>query len=76
MPNPTPGAASTTSHYAVKHKETGLFFAGFDPVTQEPIWTTVNLARRYDDQFHAHSQALCFVSGGIRAQKTPVRVAA
>lgn len=76
MPQTQPGAASTKSQYAVKHKETGLFFAGFDPVTKEPIWTTVNQARHYDDQFHAHSQALCFVSGGIRAQKTPVRVAA
>lgn len=74
MPNIQPGAASTTRRYAVKHKDTGLFFAGFHPVTKETLWEPVRQAKVYDLHLHARGQALCLVVNGIRAQKKPVAV--
>lgn len=56
--------------YAVKHKETGLFFAGFN-VCNEPTWGAECDARRFDKD-GASQQALLFTSFGIKAQKKPV----
>lgn len=56
--------------FAVKHKETGLFFAGFG-VNNEPVWGSECDAARFDKEA-ASQQALLFVSFGIKAQKKPV----
>ena len=56
--------------FGVKHKDTGLFFAGFT-VTHEPTWGAECDAKHFDKD-GASQQALLFTSFGIKAQKKPV----
>jgi hypothetical protein len=63
------------SAYAIKDKETGLFFAGFD-ADMAPLWSYEVEAKKYGAAADAHGQALLFASFGIRAQKKPVRTSA
>jgi len=61
-----------TTSYAVMHKETRQFFAGFD-ANNQPTWTDREAAaQRYADKSAAHGQALLFTCFGIKAQKKPV----
>ena len=63
-----------TTNYAVINKNTGMLFAGFDN-EQQPKWTTdERLARSYNFKSDARGQALLFVSMGVKAQQTPVRL--
>src|ERR1043165_7064119 len=56
--------------YAVKHKETGLFFSGFDR-NDMPTWGSEKDARQFDKS-GTTQQALLFARFGIAAQKKPV----
>lgn len=62
------------SGYAVKHKETGLFFGGFD-ANQEPLWVSKEIAKRFDDFHMARCQGIIFQANKIRAQIKPVYLA-
>ena len=64
--------ATNYTRYAVMHKETRQFFAGFD-ADQQPTWTdNESKARSYARKPDAHGQALLFMSFGIKAQQKPV----
>lgn len=55
--------------FAVKHKTTGLLFAGFD-ANQNPVWTDdERKARHHPNRQAAESQAILFVRFGINAQR-------
>ena len=56
--------------FTVKHKETGLFFGGFNP-DHSPIWCGIAGAKRMT-QSSARGQALLFRSFDIAAQTKPV----
>ena len=56
--------------FTVKHKETGLFFGGFD-ADQSPIWCGIAGAKRMTKS-SARGQALLFRSFDIAAQTKPV----
>lgn len=56
--------------YAVKHKESGKFFAGFDSNNQ-PVWGNEGQASRMDKD-GARQQALLFRCFDVRAQIKPV----
>ena len=65
---------SDTKTYAVMHKESGQFFAGFTENNQ-PIWTQIaGDAKVWKDQSGARQQALLFTSFGINAQKKPIEL--
>lgn len=56
--------------FTVKHKDTGLFFGGFD-ADQSPIWCDISDAKRMTKS-SARGQALLFRSFDIAAQMKPV----
>lgn len=58
--------------YAVKHKETGLFFTGFDR-KNEPKWGCVEAAEKMSKS-DAKLQAALFASFGLNVQKKPEAV--
>lgn len=59
-------------NYAVKHKETGLFFSDFD-ANNQPIWADENQAKRFDKS-GARGQALLFACHDIKVQQKPVSI--
>lgn len=60
--------------YAVKHKKTGMFFAGFD-AEKNPVWSAEERkARTYQHASDAKGQALLFVTFGIKVQQKPVKL--
>lgn len=56
--------------FAVKHKESGKFFAGFDANSQ-PVWGDERAAKRMDKD-GARQQALLFRCFNVRVQSKPV----
>ncbi len=67
-------ALKPANSYAVMHKVTRLFFAGFDE-GKEPMWVDqVEEAMRYAEESLARGQALLFVCHGVAAQKKPVLI--
>jgi hypothetical protein len=60
------------SAYTVKHKETGLFFGGFN-ADHSVKWVGESNAQHMD-KAGASQQALLLTSFGIKAQKKPIAI--
>lgn len=64
---------TNTKTYGVMHKQTGLFFAGFNS-QGEPTWGPECDAKHYADESGARGQALLFLSFGVAVQRKPVLI--
>lgn len=75
-PNAATAAKPAEAQHAVKHKQTGLFFAGFGPApAYEVLWGSQDVAKRMPLQ-HARCQASLFRCIDARSQLKPVFVGA
>lgn len=60
--------------YAIKHRESGKFFADFEPVSFAPKWGSVEQAITWADKEMANAQAILLRRFGSKVQLKPVVV--